>query len=127
MTMPPREPAGLRRKPYPGNPLWTFEELRNLRNPPFVPEPEFNRIDVAALGLRVLMVKEVIFDRRVANMRPNLRSQERPLRRWCFSKVDYPIPRLVSGLPWRFAQGITPPIVPDPEFVGLDLGQIAKR
>jgi hypothetical protein len=115
--MPRREPPGLNRKPYPANPLWTLEELRNRRNPPFVPEPEFIRIDVASLGS----------DRRVASMRPNLSTQERPLKRWRIPKVDYPIPRLVSGLPWRFAQGITPPIVPDPAFVGLDLAQIGKR
>jgi hypothetical protein len=33
-----------------GNPLWPLEELRNLRNPPFVADPEFAPVVIGALG-----------------------------------------------------------------------------
>jgi hypothetical protein len=33
-----------------GNPLWPLEELRNLRNPPFVADPEFTPFAIDALG-----------------------------------------------------------------------------
>ena len=32
------------------NPLWALEELRNLRNPPFVADPEFTPFEIDALG-----------------------------------------------------------------------------
>jgi len=32
------------------NPLWPLEELRDLRNPPFVPDPEYSPLDIRALG-----------------------------------------------------------------------------
>jgi hypothetical protein len=33
-----------------GNPLWPLEELRNLRNPPVVVDPEFTPLAIEALG-----------------------------------------------------------------------------
>jgi hypothetical protein len=35
-----------------GNPLWPLEELRNLRNPPVVADPEFTPLAIDALGCR---------------------------------------------------------------------------
>ena len=79
------------------NPLWPLEELRDLGDPPFVADPEFTPFDIDAL---------------------------RPHDGSAFalpSKTQFPIPRLVSGLPWRFAESILSPIVPDGEFAPLDL------
>jgi hypothetical protein len=84
------------------NPLWPLEELRDLRNRPFVADPEFTPVDIDAL---------------------------RPHDRSVFaspSKTQFPIPRLVSGLPWRFAENILSPIVPDVEFAPLDLSYIGN-
>jgi hypothetical protein len=33
-----------------GNPFWPLEELRNLRNPPVVADPEFTPLVIGALG-----------------------------------------------------------------------------
>ena len=35
-----------RRRYLPSNPLWPLEELCDLRNPPFVADPEFTPFDV---------------------------------------------------------------------------------
>ena len=84
------------------NPLWPLEELRDLGDPPFVADPEFTPFDIDAL---------------------------RPHDGSAFaspSKTQFPIPRLVSGLPWRFAESILSPIVPDGEFAPLDLSYIGN-
>jgi hypothetical protein len=45
-----RNDARRRRRYLNGNPLWPLEELYDLRNPPFVADPEFTPFDVHALG-----------------------------------------------------------------------------
>jgi hypothetical protein len=82
-------------------PFWPLDELRDLGDPPFVADTEFTPFDIDAL---------------------------RPHDGSAFaapSKVQFPIPRLVSGLPWRFAESILSPIVPDSEFAPLDLSYIS--
>jgi hypothetical protein len=102
---------------YPANPLWPLQELRNLRNPPFVPEPEFTLFDVNPLRS----------ERRIVRPLLNLATHHcPPTHKRCF-KVYYPTPRLVSGLPWRFAKSTDYPVVADPEFARLDLSNIARR
>ena len=40
-----------RRRRYLANPLWPLEELHDLRNPPFVADPEFTPFDIYARSL----------------------------------------------------------------------------
>jgi hypothetical protein len=42
-------------------------------------------------------------------------------------QAQFPIPRLVMGLPWRFVKDTTTPVVPDPDFIPLDLRHIASE
>ena len=88
-----------RRRYLAANPLWTLEELRNLRIPPFVADPEFTPFEIDALGCDPQSV-------------PALLSRE------------FPIPPLVGGLPWRYAENIKRPVVPEAEFAPLDLSCI---
>jgi hypothetical protein len=88
------------------NPLWTLEELRNLRNPPFVADREFTPFEIDALGC----------DPKSASALPSDRSHT--VRR------EFPIPPLVGGLPWRYAEYIKRPVVPEAEFAPLDLSCI---
>jgi len=90
-----------------GNPLWPLEELRNVCNPPFVADPEFVPCDIDTL------------DRRKAPASPNDPVQLRPSKHLCQHGV--PLPHLVAGLPWRFAGDAKRPIVPETDFVPLDL------
>lgn len=99
------------RRPLPPNPLSTLEELRELRNPRFVPEPEFTRFDVSRLG---------------SDCRSEYQSQDRLTQAQRHFEVEYPIPVIVSGLPWRYAQDMSPRVVPDPEVPRLDLSHLAK-
>jgi hypothetical protein len=48
-------------------------------------------------------------------------------RRLYTVRREFPIPRLVAGLPWRFAQHIERPVVPEAEFAALDLSYISRQ
>jgi hypothetical protein len=98
------------RKRYVANPLWPLEALRDLADPPFVADPEFTRFDMDALRSQ---------ERRASA--PTLARRSRRLRSY---RREFPIPPLVSGLPWRCAQHITLPVVPDGEFAPLKLSYI---
>lgn len=98
------------RKRYLANPLWPLEELRDLGNPPFVADPEFTRFDIGALRSQ---------DRRVSA--PTLACRWEHLQSY---PREFPIPPLVSGLPWRCAQPIALLVVPDTEFATLQLSYI---
>jgi hypothetical protein len=102
---------------YLANLFWPLQELRNLRNPPFVPEPEFTRFDVNPLQSQ----------RRTPRGLLNLSTHHCPPTSARFFKVNYPMPSMVSGLPWRFAKSTEYPVVPDPQFTRLDLLNIATR
>src|SRR5258708_30311068 len=82
------------------NPLWPLEELRDLRNRPFVADPEFTPFDIGALR------------------RHDGSVFASP------SKTQFPIPRLVSGLPSRFPGRTSSPILPDGQFAPSDLSSI---
>jgi hypothetical protein len=90
-----------------GNTLWPLEELRNVRNPPFVADPEFIPCGIHAL------------DRRKAPASANDPVQLRPSKHLCQHGI--PLPHLVAGLPWLFAGDTERPIVPETDFVPLDL------
>jgi len=90
-----------------GNPLWALEELGDLSNPPFVADPEFVPCDIYAL------------DRRKTPASPNNPEQLRLSRHLCQHGIR--LPHLVSGLPFRFARDTEQPIVPEADFVPLDL------
>jgi hypothetical protein len=97
---------------YSANPIWPLAELRDLHDPSFVPDPEFIRFDLNALSGGDYP-------------RTSLSSKEGPgssLERGRFLHAEFPIPRLVTGLPWRFAKDTTTPVVPDPAFVPFELG-----
>jgi hypothetical protein len=98
------------------NPLWTLEELRNLRNPPFVADPEFTPFEIDALGC----------DPKSAPAFPSGPTQVRPSKHRGLHTVrkEFPIPPLVGGLPWRYAEYIKRPVVPEAEFAPLDLSCI---
>jgi hypothetical protein len=102
-----------------GNPLWPLEELRDLRNPPFAGDPEFTPFDIAALGC----------DPKSAPASPGDSTQVRPSENRCQYMVrrEFPIPQLVAGLPWRSAQGIKRPVVPETELASLELSYISQR
>jgi hypothetical protein len=94
-----------------------MQELRDLRNPLFVPDQEFIRFDMNALS---------------EDCPPaSLSSKEGPrchsLERLHLRQTEFPIPRLVTGLPWRYAKDTTTPVVPDPSFVPFELRYIARR
>ena len=91
----------------PGNPLWPLEELRDLRNPPFVADPEFVPCDMGA------------FNRRKPPASPNDPAELRSSKHLCQHGIR--LPHLVAGLPWRFARDTERPIVPETDFVPLDL------
>jgi hypothetical protein len=97
------------------NPLWALEELRNLRNPPFIADPEFVAFEIGALGDK----------RQSAPPSPNDPAQPRPLKHLC--KYGVPLPHLIAGLPWRCARGTEGPIVSETDFVPLDFSLIGDR
>jgi hypothetical protein len=101
-----------------GNPLWPLEELHDLHKPPFVAEPEFTPFDIDALRCNPQNAPAL----------PGDRVQVRPPkhRRSCTVRREFPIPQLVAGLPWRFAQHIKRPVVPEVEFAPLDLPYISR-
>lgn len=100
---------------YSGNPLWPLAELRDLDNPCFVPDPDFIRFDPNALS---------------GNDCEHSSSKEasrNSLERGRFFHAEFPIPRLVTGLPWRFAKDTTTPVVPDPTFVPFQPALLTER
>jgi hypothetical protein len=106
-----------RRYRYPvANPLWTLEELRNLRNPPFVADPEFTPFDIDALGRDPKSVPTLLSES--TQVRPSKHRRLHTVGR------GFPIPPLVGGLPWRYAENIKRPVVPESEFAPLDLSCI---
>jgi hypothetical protein len=96
-----------------------FKVLHDLHNPPFVADPEFTPLNVGTL---------------VCNSKNAPSSPIGPTR-VCHSKHrrlstvrrEFPIPQLVSGLPWRFAQDIERPVVPETESAPLDLSYIGRQ
>jgi len=74
---------------------------------PFVADPQFVPCDNDAL------------DRRKASASPNDPVQLRSSKHVCQHGIR--LPHLVAGLPWRFARDIERPIVPETDFVPLDL------
>ena len=101
-----------------GNPLWPLEELRNLRNAPFVADPEFTPLDIGALG----------GGPQSGSVSPSGLTQVRPSdQSWYTVRREFPIPQLVAGLPWRFAQDIERPAVPEGDFAPLDMSFISRQ
>jgi hypothetical protein len=112
-----RARRGPRRRRYlAANPLWTLEELRNLRNPPFVTDPEFTPFDIDALGADPQSVPALLSE--PTQVRPSKHRRLHTVGR------EFPIPPLVGGLPWRYAENIKRPVVPEAEFAPLDLSCI---
>ena len=105
-----------RRPRYLANPLWPLEELRDLRDPLFAADPEFTPFDIEALG-RDSQTSDVF----LVHAGQLLSPVKSPLYQF---EREFPIPKLVTGLPWRYAQHITPPVVPEGEFLPLDLSFI---
>jgi hypothetical protein len=94
-----------RRQDLAANPLWTLEELYNLRNPPFVADPEFTPLQIDALGC----------DPKSGAALPGDPTE-----------VRFPIAHLVGGLPWRYTEYIKRPGVSNPDFAPLDLSCIGR-
>jgi hypothetical protein len=85
-----------------------FKVLHDLRNPPFVADPEFTPFDVGTL----------VCDSKSAPASPSdptQVSQSKHRRLYTFRR-EFPIPQLVGGLPWRFAQHVNHPVVSEAEF-----------
>ena len=99
------------------NPLWPLEELHDLRSPPLVPDPEFSPLDIRALGRDAKGTVALPTD--PSRVQPSKRRRLYTFRR------EFPIPHLVSGLPWRFAQHLRPPVVPESEFSPFDLSHMS--
>jgi hypothetical protein len=102
-----------------GNPLWPLEDLRNLRSPPFVADPEFTPFTIDAFGREPKGALASASD--PTRIRPSQR------QRLCTGQRQIQIPRLVAGIPWRFAPQIGNPIVPETEFTPLDLSHISRQ
>jgi hypothetical protein len=98
----------------------TVEEIKDLfmsqpklirfgsgQRKPFVADPELVPCDIDAL------------DRRKAPASPNDPVQLRLSKHLCQHGIR--LPHLVAGLPWRFARDTERPIVPEMDFVPLDL------
>jgi hypothetical protein len=106
------------RKRYVANPLWPLEELRDLRDAPFVADPVFAQFDLNALGGD---------DCRGASSSSSKAPRCHLSKRGRLVKAEFPIPALVAGLPWRFAKGMQRPVLPDPDFASFDLCYIPRR
>src|ERR1700730_6392554 len=107
-----------RRHRYLANPLWPLGELHDLRNQPFVADPEFSSFDIDALEC----------DPKSAPVLPSSPTQVRsPKHRLLYFRMEFPIPLLVARLPWRFAQHIERPVVPEAEIAPLDLSYISRQ
>jgi hypothetical protein len=106
-----------RRPRYLANPLWPLEGLHDVHDPLFVADPEFTRFDIEALG-RDSQTSDVS-SVHAGQLRSPVKS---PFYRF---KREFSIPELVTGLPWRYAQHIAPPVVPERELLPLDLSCIS--
>jgi hypothetical protein len=96
-----------------GNPLWPLEELRNLRHPTVVADPEFTPLVIDALGSQAKAAFAPVLGS--SQVKTLVGPRSFPCRK------EYRIPHLVGGLPWRFRAPSGCRIVPDPEFAPLDL------
>jgi hypothetical protein len=107
-----------RRRYLTANPLWTLEELHDLRNPPFVADPKFTPFEIDALGC----------DPKSAPAPSSDLKQARPAkhRRLYTIRREFQLPQLVGGLPWRYAGHTRGPIVPEVELAPLDVSQIGR-
>jgi hypothetical protein len=95
-----------------GNPLWPLEELRNLRDPAVVADPEFTPLAIDALGSQAKGAFAPVLG--TSQVKP-------PVGQRSFAgRKEYRIPHLVGGMPWRFRAPSGCRIVPDPEFGPLD-------
>jgi hypothetical protein len=92
-----------RRRYLAANPLWTLEELRNLHDPPFVADPEFTPFEIDALGCAPQNRPGIASD--PPQVRPSKHPRLHAVRR------EFPIPPLVGGLPWRYAEYIMGSVV----------------
>ena len=101
-----------------GNPLWPLEELRNLRNPPVVADPEFKALTIEALGGQA---KDAF-----ASAPDGTQIRTSVVRRSFVGRREFRIPLLVGGMPWRFREQNGCRIVPDPEFAPLDLSLLRR-
>ena len=101
------------------NPLWPLQELYDLRDPPFVADPEFIPFDIDALRCDPKNAPASPSD--VTRVWVPQRQHLRPFQK------EFPTPKLVSGLPWRYASQINLPIVPEGEFPPLDLSCISPN
>jgi len=98
-----------RRPRHVANPLWALEELRDLRDPLFVADPEFTPFKIEALGSESETADVSSVDAR--QFRPPVESPFYRVER------EFPIPELVAGLPWRYIRHISPATVPEGEFI----------
>jgi hypothetical protein len=106
------------RRHCPANPLWTLEELHDLRNPPFVADTEFARFDLDAF---------VHDDSRRASLLSTKATRYHVSEWGKRFKATFPVPPLVAGLPWRFVKDTRRPVLPDPLFAPFDLRYIDRR
>ena len=100
------------------NPLWPLEELHRLRKPPFVPDPEFTTLDTETLAGEVKRSQRSQSD--LSYICP------RPWRRFWNGQQAFPIPKAVSGLPWRFALYTETPVVPEIDLARIDLSEFSR-
>jgi hypothetical protein len=101
-----------------GNPLWPLEELRNLRTQPVVAEAELTPLAIDALGGQA---KEAF-----APALSGIQVKWRVGRHSFLGRTKFRIPLLIGGMPWRFQGQSGCRIVPDPEFVSLDLSFLSR-
>jgi hypothetical protein len=102
-----------------GNPLWPLEELHNLYEPRFVADPEFTPLAVGALTCETEDIPASVSD--------GVQIGPSRLRHHSMGIREFPIPRLVGGMPWRFRDQSGCPIVPEAEFVPLDISAFGRR
>jgi hypothetical protein len=114
---PPRGSDRSVRRHSPANPLWTLEELHDLRHPPFVADTEFARFDLDAL---------VHNDSQRASLLSSKATRHPVSERGKRFKAAFPVPPLVAGLPWRFVKDTQRPVFPDPLFAPFDLRYIDR-
>jgi hypothetical protein len=108
-----------RRPRHVANPLWALEELRDLRDPLFVADPEFTPFKIEALGSESETADVSSVDAR------QFRSPvESPFYRF---EREFPIPELVAGLPWRYLQHTSPASAPENEFIPLHLSCLSRK
>jgi hypothetical protein len=73
-----------------------------------------------------IILAELARQRRHERRQRRLKRQQRR-RAWGYAvRRDFPIPPLVTGLPWRFTQDAKNPVVPEAEFVPLELPSLLE-